>query len=224
VVNETTTERGKRRAALPVIEACLFAAVVGAVAYAAGFRKGVRTEELRRTQAEEMPADHAHGMSGAPSPTGMDMATLRSKLAEIDDREQLVAIANQHLDEARSAVGAEDVPGAERRFQIAVAAYERALELGPRDADVLTDLGIALRGLHDPEAAVARFREASEADASHVQSRFNLGLVLLTDLGREAEAASAWKEYLRVAPKSDSQREFVERELAKLEGGDSGDG
>jgi tetratricopeptide (TPR) repeat protein len=218
-------QRGKRRAGPPIIEACLFAALVGAVAYGAGLRKGYavglrKAKELPQAGATEMPAGHEHGMQAPGSAGAMDAATLRSKLAQIDDRERLLGIADRHLDEARLALRAEDVPGAERRFQIAAAAYQRALELGPDDADVLTDLGIALRGLHDPEGAVARFRQATEADASHVQSRFNLGLVLLTDLGRAEAAADAWEEYLRVAPKTDPERQFVERELSKLQAED----
>jgi cytochrome c-type biogenesis protein CcmH/NrfG len=211
-------QQQRRSAALPVLEVCLFALIVGVVAYVAGFRKGARTEQLRQATASQPSMGHQHGMEPpAEGGASLDMDALKAKLAEIDDRPELVAIANQHLDEARSALEAGEIGGAERRFQIAAAAYERALALGPPDPDILTRLGIALRGLHDPEGAVARFREAARADPSHVQSRFNLGLVLLRDLGMEAEAAVAWKEYLQVAPKTDPERTFVQEELAKLQ-------
>jgi tetratricopeptide (TPR) repeat protein len=198
----------------------LLAALVGALAYAAGFRKGVRTEQLRHA-GPSMPMEYHEGAgrAGRPGPAGasLDTEALAKKLAEIDDRDQLVDIANQHLDQAQLAARGEDEAGAERRFRISAAAYERALELGPQDPDVLTDLGIALRGLNDPAGAVARFSEAADADPSHPQSRFNLGLVLLVDLQSKAEAVKAWKEYLEVAPKTEPEREYVERELARLE-------
>ncbi len=210
--------RQRRPAALQLLEACLLAAVVGIVAYVAGFRKGVRTAQLGHRQSGVQLAHDQRGATapGAPS-NGMDMAALTEKLEQISSPAELVAIADQHLDEGRSAVRAGDVAGAERRFQIAVAAYERALALSPGDPDCLTALGIALRGVHDPAGAAARFREAAEGDPSHVDSRFNLGLVLLKDLGMEAEGVAVWEEYLEVAPKTDREREFVESELRELE-------
>ena len=142
---------------------------------------------------------------------------VKAKLAGVE-YDELLSIANQHLDEARAAGEEADTAGSERRFTIAAAAYEQALTLKPGDSNVTTDLGIALRGLHDPEGAVARFREAAKADPKHPQSRFNLGLVLLHDLGKKDEARAAWEDYLKVAPKDDATRPMVEAELKKLKG------
>ena len=211
-------------------EAIVLAVLVGAASYVAGMRNGLQTER-RRAERAASPSPHGEGMAmgagmgmgGGPADPGgaampaMDKAALKEKLAGFG-REELLDIANQHLDQAQAAGEAEDPEASQRRFTIAAAAYEQALVLKPEDPDVLTDLGIALRGLGDAEGAVARFREAARAAPQHPQSRFNLGLVLLHDLNRPTEAIAAWEDYLTIAPKDDQTRKMVEAELKKLKG------
>jgi tetratricopeptide (TPR) repeat protein len=213
-----------RPRAVRLYEAVILAIIVGVGGYAAGVRNGIRIGE-RNAQSEAMPpghppmsgeADEAPGMAETPpAMPKMDMAAIRERLSGMDHG-QLLDIGNQHLDEARMGGDTGAGPGSNMRFMIAVAAYERALELQPGSADVTTDLGIAYRGLQEPEKAVARFREAAKLDPHHPQSRFNLGLVLLHDLNRPAEAKAAWEDYLRVAPKGDQTRAMVEKELKQL--------
>jgi cytochrome c-type biogenesis protein CcmH/NrfG len=201
----------------------VFAVVVGALAYAAGLRTGA--ERARRQPSATKPADGIHGSGmGMPGPSRpssapkMDLAQMRASLAKVGDVEQLIGIANQHLDEARNREEQGHSEGTETFYTIAVAAYERALELRPKDPNLLTDLGIAYRGLGNPKQAVELFRQAAQADPKHLQSRYNLGLVLKEDLHDTASARAAWEEYLRVAPKADATRQQVESELAGMAG------
>jgi len=206
----------RTRTGLWVLEAGLLAIIVGLGAYGAGVRNGIHIEKRRAERSEAGPSPHEHAMPPAEAAMPpMDKEALKARLAGFSHQE-LLEIANQHLDQARAASDSEDPEASARRFTIAVAAYEKALELQPEDPDVLTDLGIALRGLGDAEGAVQRFREAAKLDPKHVQSRFNLGLVLLHDLGRKEEAAASWEEYLEVAPKDDELRPMVEQELKQL--------
>ena len=199
----------RTRTGLWVLEAGLLAIIVGLGAYGAGVRNGIHIEKRRAERSDAGPSPPEHAMPP------MDKEALKARLAGFSHQE-LLEIANQHLDQARAASDSEDPEASARRFTIAVAAYEKALELQPEDPDVLTDLGIALRGLGDAEGAVQRFREAAKLDPKHVQSRFNLGLVLLHDLGRKEEAVASWEEYLEVAPKDDELRPMVEQELKQL--------
>jgi tetratricopeptide (TPR) repeat protein len=227
---EQGSEKGRRTRGVRLWEAVVLAVIVGAASYAAGMRNGLQTERRRVERAAAAPSPHGEGMGmsgmgmgGGPAEGGgatmpaMDKAALKGKLAEFG-HDELLEIANQHLDQARAAGEAEDPEASRRRFTIAAAAYEQALALKPGDPNVITDLGIALRGLADYEGAVARFREAAKADPKHPQSRFNLGLVLLHDLNRPADAIVAWQDYLTVAPKEDQTRKMVEAELKKLKG------
>jgi tetratricopeptide (TPR) repeat protein len=157
-------------------------------------------------------------MGPAKGSGGMSMTAedIEKAFKQFDSMDDLIALGNQHLDEARGEAGDISAESAEQRFMIAVGAYERALELEPGDANIITDLGIAYRGLGDPKMAVEKFREAAAADPDHVQSRFNAGLVLEADLEDMTGAAEAWKDYLEVAPKDDSRREEIEAKLRDM--------
>jgi tetratricopeptide (TPR) repeat protein len=230
VANRTTAAPG-RRGALRVRpwELGVGLVLVAAGAYLAGWRAGrdsARSASPHAPAEEAMPPAEA-GMPSDSSPEGMSPPTMsldqmRKNLASVSDVEELVGIANQHLDSARSLEGGSEANRRETRdkrdtrYTIAIAAYERALELRPRDPNLTTDLGIAYRGLGDSEKAIALFRQAAAADPKHVQSRYNLGLVLHDDLDRSDEAKAAWQDYLRVAPKSDPNRQQVEEDLKRF--------
>ena len=109
----------------------------------------------------------------------------------------------------------EDARG-KRELELAIVGYDALLADAPDDPDIITNQGTAYRRVGDPETAVAKFRDATEADPTHHQSRYNLGLVLLDDLKRPDEAVAAWEEYLEVAPKDDPGRKVVERQLQEL--------
>lgn len=82
----------------------------------------------------------------------------------------------------------------------AIKAYERALVLAPRNADVLTDLGIMYRETGDFAKAVATFHKAIEVDPGHQNAMFNEGVVLANDLHKNDEAIAAWQRLLDINP------------------------
>ena len=56
-------------------------------------------------------------------------------------------------------------------FDKAVEYYSKALEIGGPNADVITDMGIAYRGLGRPDDAIEQFRRARQVDPRHVNFR-----------------------------------------------------
>jgi tetratricopeptide (TPR) repeat protein len=89
----------------------------------------------------------------------------------------------------------------------AIEAYGRYLAVKPDNPDVRTDMGIMYRKLGQFDRAVEEFRKAARSDPKHVNSRYNIGLVLLHDKGDIQGAIKAWEEYLKVDPNSEkSQR------------------
>ncbi len=82
----------------------------------------------------------------------------------------------------------------------AVKAYESSLVLKPGDPNIMTDLGVMYRALHEHDKALDMFRKASAANPNHMQSRFNQGIVLFYDLNRPDEAIAVWTELVRKDP------------------------
>ncbi len=86
----------------------------------------------------------------------------------------------------------------------AINAYKQYLAVKPDNPDVRTDLGIMLRKTGEFDRALGEFRKAAQIDPKHVNSRYNLGLVLLHDKQDIKGAIQAWEEYLKVEdPKSE---------------------
>ena len=82
----------------------------------------------------------------------------------------------------------------------AIDAYLKALSLSPNNPDVLTDLGAMYRRVKKPEKAIEYFDKAAQIDSTHVQSRFNKGVVLFHDLNDKEGAIKAWKEVAKLKP------------------------
>jgi len=86
------------------------------------------------------------------------------------------------------------------KYDQAINAYEKALELNPNNADVLTDLGIMYRRSRQPRKALEKFDKAITVDPKHENSRINKGIVLMNDLGDRDGAVQAWEELLEINP------------------------
>lgn len=82
----------------------------------------------------------------------------------------------------------------------AVDAYLKALALSPDNPDVLTDLGVMYRQIKQPKKAVESFEKAAQIAPTHVQSRFNKGVVLFHDLNDKEGAIKAWEEVAKLQP------------------------
>lgn len=86
----------------------------------------------------------------------------------------------------------------------AIPAYEHALVLAPQNADVWTDLGIMYRETGQFERALDCFKKAVEANPKHENALYNEGVVLLYDLQKKPEAATAWQKLLNINPQARS--------------------
>ncbi len=157
------------------------------------------------------PIDSASSQSSNPSPspsnqsdnsaTFFDDPAIRKRIEESNNYEELVQIGNQQFDAGHAL--------------LAVAAYEKALKINPKDPDVRTDLGIMYRKLGRFQDALREFRTAAALDPQHPQSRYNIGVVLHSDLGDIPGSIKAWEEYLKVAP-NDEQAQRVRKQVEQM--------
>ncbi len=97
----------------------------------------------------------------------------------------------------------------------AIEAYSQYLAAKPDNPDVRTDMGIMYRKLGDFDRAIEEFKKAAQSDPKHVNSRYNLGLVLLHDKQDMKGAIKAWEDYLKVDPKSE-RAERVKAQMEKM--------
>jgi len=97
----------------------------------------------------------------------------------------------------------------------AVAAYERAVAIGPARSYFYNNLGIALGKINRVDDAVAALEKAKEMDPSQPEPRQSLGAVLC-NAGRSEEAVKEFRELLDLAPDWNMARPCLSRSLTRL--------
>jgi tetratricopeptide (TPR) repeat protein len=78
--------------------------------------------------------------------------------------------------------------------------YARSLEVEPRNPDISTDLGVCLRELGQPDAAIERFRASIAIAPGHWQSWLNIGIVSLYDKQDLKTAEEAFARVREINP------------------------
>ena len=125
------------------------------------------------------------GMVGAPNVPGGGAGV-----------EQRIAIAKQLVAQNPKDVQAWISLGNDyfdsRQLQLAVDAYAKALELDPKNPDVLTDQGVMYRDLGQYDKALANFLKANQTAPAHMQSLMNAGIVYAYDLKDPKRAEETW--------------------------------
>jgi cytochrome c-type biogenesis protein CcmH/NrfG len=101
------------------------------------------------------------------------------------------------------------------RFDEAIAAYQKALDINPKDADVRVDMGTCYRRIGKPDVAEKEYRKALEINPSHQMALRNLGIVLEYDLKDNKQAIQVFEKYLQTAPGA-QETERVRQEIAKM--------
>jgi len=172
------------------------------VAFLLGFITGATVAILRGTRGAEKTAmvqkppmaPPVAPESAPPGPNPLEVASKIQALKDIvkKDPKNLpawVEMGNLYFDS--------DQP------KEAIEAYTQYLAIKPDNADVRTDMGIMYRKLGNFDKALEEFRKAAQSDPKHVNSRYNIGLVLLHDKQDIKSSVKAWEEYLKVDPNSE---------------------
>ncbi len=148
--------------------------------------------------------------SGAPSPgspppkvvSSEDINTYENILkADPNNLKALISLGNLYFDSHQP--------------QKAVDVYARALKIDRKNADVRTDMAIMYREMKDFDKAVKELRQAAADNPQHVNSRFNLGIILLHDKQDFKGAIKAWEDFLKVEPTGE-RAESIRQRLGQL--------
>ena len=177
----------KETVILIVVIAFLVGFVTGAtVAILKGGKGGEKAAMVQKPQMAPSP--------GPPKPSPLEVASKIKTLDEIlqKDPKNLpawVELGNLYFDS--------DQP------KEAIEAYGKYLAAKPDNPDVRTDMGIMYRRLGEFDRALEEFRKAAQSDLRHINSRYNIGIVLLHDKQDIKGAITAWEDYLKVDPESE---------------------
>jgi cytochrome c-type biogenesis protein CcmH/NrfG len=168
---------------------------------------------VTQAPASMPPATGAPSPSAAQAPMVAQINELKRQLQQNpNDFATLVRLGNLYFDV--------------QMWDQAAGFYERAVEVRPDDADVLTDLGTTYRGMGQPAKALDAFARASAADPRHFQSLFNTVIVAGFDLGQFERAEQALHKLESLSPpppRLDELRRALEdaRARAQVGGGSS---
>jgi len=77
-------------------------------------------------------------------------------------------------------------------------------------------MGIMYRKLKQFDKALEAFRQASRENPMHVNSRFNLGIVLKYDKNDLTGAIQAWEDFLKLVPPDDERIPMVKTEIQDM--------
>jgi cytochrome c-type biogenesis protein CcmH/NrfG len=176
--------------------------LVVVIAFLVGFITGATVAILKGTKGTEKTAmvqkpQMAPPGAPAPAPPGPSPLEVASKIQALKeivkkDPKNLpawVELGNLYFDS--------DQP------KEALQAYSQYLAVKPDNPDVRTDMGIMYRKLGQFDRAIEEFRRAAQSDPKHINSRYNIGLVLLHDKQDIKGAIKAWEDYLKVDPNSE---------------------
>lgn len=166
--------------------------LVALIALALGFLSGVVFSAFKSPTDTPQPPQQAQqqsqpqSKSNTPDYTAQIMALELEVLKNPDNTGAWIQLGNYYFDG--------------QKFDKAISAYTKSLELSPNNADVLTDLGVMYRRSGDPQKAIDSFARASIINPDHLTALFNRGIVMLYDLNDKEGAIKSWEELVRIHP------------------------
>jgi tetratricopeptide (TPR) repeat protein len=132
-----------------------------------------------------------------------------------DEREKLLATANQMLATKYFLEGAELDDGASRDLEGAATAYRRAALFDPQLVPAIVNLANIYYERDQLVEAEALYEKAIRVDAECFEAFFNLGNIH-HDLGRYAEAVAAYRDALAINPAYPEAHFYLAVTLEKL--------
>lgn len=90
----------------------------------------------------------------------------------------------------------------------AIDEYQKALRLAPTFADIITQLGIALRDQGKQNEAIKEFNRAIEINASFIPARLHLGITYYSQ-GFYGLAEEEWRKALKINPDNSAIKTYL---------------
>ncbi|MFC1822035.1 tetratricopeptide repeat protein [Thermodesulfobacteriota bacterium] len=146
----------------------------------------IKSESSSPPQASVQPVQSKNNQATSDNTSARIFQLERMTSKNPNDVEAWIELGNLYFDN--------------KKYDKAIGAYNKSLELNPDNANVITDLGVMYRRSGRPKEAVAAFDRAMKADPRHEVSRFNKGIVLMHDLKDIQGALKVWEELVALNP------------------------
>ncbi len=114
--------------------------------------------------------------------------------------EQLKAATKNSPKTAQTWISLGDALMDSGRYGEAIDAYQKGLELDPKNVNARVDMGTCYRGVKQFDKAAEEYRKAIKINPNFPTSHRNLAVVLGTDLHRNQDAVKEIQKYLELAP------------------------
>jgi len=101
------------------------------------------------------------------------------------------------------------------RYQEAIDAYAKALELDPKNVNVRTDMGTCYRNVGKPDIAISEYKKVIEIDPNHINAHKNMAVVLLQDFKDNKQAIKEFEKALALSPNA-PDAESIRAEIQRL--------
>jgi cytochrome c-type biogenesis protein CcmH/NrfG len=184
------SEYVKKNTMLLISIITLFAGFLGGIVYS-DYKTGRKSATNNSQTSQNISSD-----------LSSEMFQLEKKTMDNpDDVDSWIKLGNIHFDT--------------NNYEKAITAYNQSLKILPRNADVLTDLGVMYQRSGRPEIAIQNFEKAMEVNPRHETSRLNKGIVLFYDLNDKDGALKAWEELLEMNPNAKTAGGQLVSELVK---------
>lgn len=158
---------------------------------------------------------------GVPASSGSPV-DYRQRIAELE-----MVVANDPRNPQALTMLANDYYDTDQP-QKAIDTYAKALELDPRNPNLLTDQGVMYKRLGENdralansdkahvnfEKALANFEKAQSIDPKHLQSLYNIGIIYAEDLKQSEKAMKTWAHYLELdstSPAAQQVKRLIEQ-------------
>jgi cytochrome c-type biogenesis protein CcmH/NrfG len=101
------------------------------------------------------------------------------------------------------------------RFDEAIDAYGKALEIDPTNSNVRVDMAVCYRRTGRSDRAVEEIEKAIAQDPKHAIAHMNLGVILAYDFGKNEEAAKHFERFLELSPNAPNAPQ-IRQEIERL--------
>ncbi len=168
------------------------------------------------------PPDQNQATSQQELKYAQDVQKIESLLStNPTDTAARVSLGNTYFDWALYlALEKKEATEAVKKFEQAAINYQKALESDPDNANVRTDMAVALFYTGKGDQALAELKKVMEKHPDHEPAFFNYAF-MLEKMGKTQEAIKAWQDFLQRFPNSQNA-DAARARLSSLTSGQPG--